>query len=946
MHGRLARIRGAAGLAGATLLLLGVIWGTILAHLSQEKAAILAHRREESGNLARGFQESVARAFNETDQTMLFLRALWTHDPAGFNLSDWVASGILPTRNAVQVSITDRAGRILQSSLPLPQAPVADIADRAYFRAQVDAADDRLIVGAPVFGRVSHRLTLGLSRRLTDADGAFAGVVVISFAPESLNVFYRSLQIGHGRLTVAGADGIVRSRVPGGPQSDQPMRLEAPLGQLGRDRLARETILDGRSGRIVATRPVDGLSLQVFVELPLDEALAPYYADRWQYFIAGCIASFFISAIMLLLALQRRRMRLSRRKLALALESITQGLLMVTPGRRVAVINHRAIDLLGLPPAISTEGASFDTLVDWQEAHGEFRELGEDGLPRAIYRQARHFDPVSGVYERTRINGMVLEVRTTVLPDGSAVRTYSDITERRHAEEALRAARDAAEAGSRARAEFLAVMSHEIRTPLNGILGVAALLADRALQGEDAEHVRIIQQSGEHLLALVNDILDVSKLDANRMELEQAPFNLHDVLQGVVRLLAPQAERKGLALSLHMADGLPPWVTGDAARLGQILFNLLGNALKFTTVGSVELRVSPGGEGGPRRIRFEVEDTGIGIARQARGKLFKVFTQVDQTISRRFGGTGLGLAICQRLATLMGGEIDVISEPDKGSVFWFAVPLPPAIPLVAEARAPRPAAVVARPLRVLLAEDNAINRLVATRLLARRGHAVEAAEDGRQAFAALQRGRFDVLLTDVMMPEMDGIALTRAVRALPPPLGCLPIIGLTARTDADDVEECLRAGMNGHLAKPIQPERLDAVLGELGTRCAPSPAGAPEPAPPADRFDPSVLHDLQAAIGEDGVREVVALFLRSLDATLATLTRLADAGDGPALMRDVHALSSAALSLGLTAAGAAARQFERQLQTGHDTDLAGPTRHLAARLREDATLLPEPAVTR
>jgi nitrogen-specific signal transduction histidine kinase len=330
-------------------------------------------------------------------------------------------------------------------------------------------------------------------------------------------------------------------------------------------------------------------------------------------------------------------------------------------------------------------------------------------------------------------------VRTKVLDRGLAVRTFTDVTDQERAAQVLAGARDAAEAAVHARSELLAVMTHEIRTPLNGVIGVAGLLETMELGPKQREYVRLIRQSGDHLLELINDILDFSRLEAERVELEEVDIDPRALIQGVIDMFLIQAGNKGLHLSAIVSDALPAVVAGDPGRLRQVLINLVGNALKFTEQGWVTLALTHEPETDSRvRLLFSVADSGIGIAPDAIDRMFQEFTQMDGSISRRFGGSGLGLAISRRLVELMGGSLTVESEPDKGSTFRFDVTVKLAqaiVPAAALETVVEPLA--AAPLNILLAEDNPTNRLVAVRLLDRLGHRADTVGTGVDAIAAL-----------------------------------------------------------------------------------------------------------------------------------------------------------------------------------------------------------------
>lgn len=401
-----------------------------------------------------------------------------------------------------------------------------------------------------------------------------------------------------------------------------------------------------------------------------------------------------------------------------------------------------------------------------------------------------------------------------------------DVTEARaHAAE-LAAARAAAEAAAQAKSQFLATMSHEIRTPLNGVIGVAELLGDTPLGVQQRQYVDTIVESGQALLTIINDVLDLSKLQAGKADLLAEPLSVPEVIAGAVKLIRPSAQKKGLALSFAAAPDFPRHL-GDAGRLRQILLNLLGNAVKFTETGGVEIGLAREAGASGDLLRIAIADTGIGIRPERIATVFDSFTQADSTISRRFGGTGLGLTISRMLARQMGGDITLRSEPGQGAVFTVLLRLRRCAPGTVAA-ASEPAAEAPRTgLTVLLAEDNRTNLLIARKLLERSVALVVEATNGREAVERYIAAPPDLVLMDISMPEMDGMQATRAIRAHEARLGlpACPIHALTAFSDGDHAEALIAAGMNGRLAKPIRRGDLYALLSRIASRAPPALAG-------------------------------------------------------------------------------------------------------------------------
>ncbi|WP_377810658.1 ATP-binding protein [Azospirillum sp. A29] len=512
------------------------------------------------------------------------------------------------------------------------------------------------------------------------------------------------------------------------------------------------------------------------------------------------------------------------------------------------------------------------------------------------------------------------------------------------AREDAEAARIAAENASSAKSRFLAMMSHELRTPMTAVIGMGDLLMGTGLNDQQKAFVKTLRSSADTLMTILNDVLDFSKIEAGQLTLEEIDFSLPRLVEDVVQLFLVRAAAKGLSLSASIADDTPRHIRGDPTRLRQVLFNLVSNAIKFTDRGAIEIAVwspdppadPPAGAApadAPVILRFEVEDNGIGMTPEQRARLFDAFVQADVSTSRKYGGTGLGLAICKRLVEAMGGEITVASTPGRGSTFRFSIlsrlaEAPPvgelgARPaLTAAAETPEATRV---PLRLLLAEDNDINRMLVVAMMSRIGHRIDAVTDGRAALDALAAADYDALILDMEMPVLDGRSTARAIRRMDGPVARIPIVGLSADALPEHRDGHLAAGLDAYLTKPIDWDQLNAVLVDLATRpqegrVVPVPS---RPAAEGSHFsalplvDRVKLAELRLALGGEALDGMLQLLPETALRELTAIRSALQAGRPKELKQAAHTLAGLAANFGTPRMAAIARAIN---DSSTDTD--------------------------
>jgi len=679
-------------------------------------------------------------------------------------------------------------------------------------------------VSAPLIGRASGERSLLLARAL-DLPGA-PPMIALAEVPSSLLLSVASSGEGTSGavLTLERDDGLVLvSQPPDDHLTGR--RLDRPLE-------AGQSTGDSRGvpGRFEAwrvrqaSRPTLYPHLLIAATLSEPRALAAWVAQRGSI---ATVAAAFMALILGVAILAHRQVKgLARARkqaadsaalLDQALESMGDAFLLCDADDKVIRWNDRYLELFPWLKPVLRAGVPFRLLAQTAGAY----EMGHGADPEKVRtwvesRMAARRQ-ISDEFVQPLQGGTAVSTVERRTPDGGMVSVYRDMSQK---EARLSRAMKAAEAASEAKSQFLANMSHEIRTPLNAVLGLNGLLLKSSLDAQQRQHAELVQSSGQLLLSLISDILDLTRIDAGRIELQAIPFDPRAVVGEVVSLLQTRAQAQGLQLRRDIDAKVPAVLVADAVRLRQVLLNLIGNALKFTDQGGVEVRVRCESTGPELRLVIEVEDTGIGIAAEVLPQLFDRFTQGDATSARRHGGSGLGLAITREIVKRMGGSISVRSSLGQGSCFTATLRCEPGEGAPAEAEASkgswRASSWSTLPtggsMSILVAEDNEVNQLLIESLLKLLGHQPSTVANGRQALERAAAGGWDAILMDMQMPELDGLAATQAIRRLSPPLNEVPIIAMTANARAEDRAACFAAGMDDFLSKPVDVKALQAAL--------------------------------------------------------------------------------------------------------------------------------------
>lgn len=718
-----------------------------------------------------------------------------------------------------EVVLVDAQGRVMVGGSPSVAAAGLRLPE-GYLQEVLEARPAALRISVPTLDFATSERLVYLGRRVSMKDRP--DVVALAAIPLPLlaTVLSPGGEVPGLVITLERRDGLLFASVPA-IDARIGSTLEMPLD----DAAYRGVVADGRARldgvpAVVAARVLTHPDLRVVVAAPLSVALADWRGLRTlAAVVSACFAMLLVASAAVL---QRQVSRLADARietvhakgtLERALDSMGDGFVLWDRDERLVAWNERYLELFPWLRGVVRVGVSFEEVIGIAALHivGDHRSVEERDAWRAT-RLAEHRSG-AGMYDRELHNGIVVHVVKRRTPDGGVVVIVRDVT---RAERELAQAKARAEAANEAKSRFLATMSHEMRTPLSGVLGINALLSATPLDDQQKSYVGTIDNCSHALLALIDDVLDLSRIEAGRLEFVAAPFDPVRLCEEAVESLRARAVEKSIRLVFEAQREVPRSLVGDANRLRQVLFNLIGNALKFTERGTVDLSLSTHPmDDGRVELAVKVRDTGIGISDEVLPRLFERFTQADQTTARRFGGTGLGLAISREILHAMGGGIEVDSQLGVGSEFRVRVPLAQGPRLVASATPLATDGTTTQPLRILVAEDNEVNQLVIGAMLDQLGHGFEIVCDGHSAVERAREGSWDCVLMDIQMPGMDGLAATQRIRAFEGPEGRVPIVALTANAMTHDRALHLEAGMNEHLSKPLQPQQLAAVLARL-----------------------------------------------------------------------------------------------------------------------------------
>jgi signal transduction histidine kinase/DNA-binding LytR/AlgR family response regulator len=934
-----------AAVVAAALVLVALIWLGSIAALRANRAEVEARAGAEIANKALIFADRMDEHLSSIDRTLQFMEREWGANPEGFDLPAWRQRAVVLSDPTLQVCITDANGVIHQSTSP---ALIGNnLGGRAFFRSLSHLPSDngQMVLGPPVPNPAGGGWVLNVARRLDLPDGSFAGVISVSYNVARLMHYFDQAGLGEQGLI-----GLVN-------ETDERLLAAEGGGATPGDSIAGTALWRAMAstpdGTWIGPSPGDGVErvhafhrlhdyrLEMVVATSVTSALAPARDwDRQALVFAGLTTALVLilagALVMESRAAHRRVAELAKdramlsaakadadaksQRLEVTLAGMSDGVMMIDADLRLVAWNRRFPEMTGLPAALLARGTPMEALLRAQAEAGEFGPVDVETEVAARLAAIRTIDE-SATRERTRPDGRVLSVRRRRLADGGFVTIFTDITERKRNEDALRQARLLAEATAAAKSRFVATVSHEIRQPLNALLNSLTLLAGNEMAPAPRRLVDMARQSGDALLGLLNDILEMSKMEAGQLTLRPGVFALRTLLQGVADMFAEQAASRGMTVSVAVAEGTPEWLRADPVRIRQILTNLLSNAVKFASPGPIVLAAAVEHDR-KRMLRLTIRDPGPSIDPAGRARLFQPFVQLGDAASGGYAGTGLGLAICQTLAGLLGGEIGHEPTDAGGNAFWVRL----AVELPVEPASAQPAARTIYPrTRVLVVEDIGANQLVTATMLRRAGHMVDVAASGSAAIRAMADQPYDLVLMDIFMPGMTGIEATRQIRALPGPAGSVPICALTGNAAPEDRALCLAAGMDEVLAKPVAPEALIGVLSRLVWPHLPAaqpefPLGAPAEAASAPLLAAARLAELRAHLAPAALAELAGQAITELTERLPPLEAALASGEAAAIAAEAHAMAGLAGGYAMAAAEARLRAIIAAARQGRAAD--------------------------
>jgi signal transduction histidine kinase/ActR/RegA family two-component response regulator len=754
-------------------LAIGLLWAGIGFDLWHDYSAVEQEAAKDTANLARSFDENITRTVEAVDQTLVFVREAYQHDPAGLVMGSWTRAHSFRDDLHVQLALADRDGKVVWSNLgPVPAE--ASIADRPHFQVQKASIDDSLLISRPVLGRVSGKWTIQFVRKLLAPDGSFDGVVVASLDPAYLSRFYQSIAIGNGAVILATTDGVILALAPGhAPPGHKPL-IGGDLPPDAKNRMLQAATTGpyrAISGidhvdRIFSARRLDRYPLVLAVGLAAEDVFAGYQLNKWVYLAIGIVLS--LACIIVGLAMLRQRQSLleSRQALSATLEHMSQGIAMIRADGSIPVLNQRAIDLLELPPGLMAGRPTYKQVVEWQTANRKFGEpkTWDAAFERVIRRKDKPYGDYT--YERTRPDGLVLEVRTQGLPDGGFVRTFTDITERRHNEMALVAAQARAAHAERMQAlgQLAGGIAHDFNNILQAVQGGATLIDKRAADADSVQRfARMVLDATERGTSITRRLLAF----ARRGELRAEPVEPAELLWGLRDVLS-HTLGGAIAVNILAEPDLPP-LLADKGQLETALVNLATNArdampdggkLTFgATVDTLGEDANQVAELAPGQyVRLSIDDTGTGIDQPTLARVLEPFFSTKPPGQ----GTGLGLSMAKGFVEQSGGRLTIDSSPGRGTTVHLWLPAATRLEVSPERSEPATVAQDDTGTRVLLVDDEAMVRETLAECLEEAGYTVLAAADGAEALDLLRSSAaVDILVTDLSMPGIDGLAVIR-----------------------------------------------------------------------------------------------------------------------------------------------------------------------------------------